>query len=275
MARPGLILVVLAARVASARAEIAVEGTVPFTAAELAFQLALRGATTNDIVVRMVAPAVVELRTAVGIQRVALRDARGTAAARLIALQLATLGVESELIAGPVERATPNGPSRWTFGIAAGGGRGIAALDFTLSAVRVDAVEGRGRWCWGASVAWLHGLARTPDGTYPVTADLFPVRVVAGLAIGPLQVVVGPELVAYSVGPVSGRWTAGAGGSARVRFVDRAAWSATASVDLDGFVHRVLVERAGVVSPPSPHMPFAATPHFTITAAVGLVWGRS
>jgi hypothetical protein len=279
MVRLGLIVVIaVTVRVGSgsAHAEVTVDAGVPFSAAELSSLLALRGAMTNDISVRAVSSTEVELATPVGRQRVYLGVARGTAAARLVALQLATLGGGPAQIAGPpLALAAPALEPDWAFGIAGGGGHGVAAIDFALTAVRIDAITGRGRWRWGATAAWLHGLAKTPDGIAPATADLYPLRAVAGLAIGRVQVVAGPALVAYRVTAASSGLSTGAGGSVRLRFAGDPGWSAVASVDLDGFVHRIIVERAGVATSAASHTPFAATPRVAITASLGLTWGRS
>jgi hypothetical protein len=263
MVRVALGLAIVAVAAHSARAGVAVDPDVPFSRAELGDALAARGAAPVDVAVSAVSPTAVELRTPVGRQRVELGDAHGPAAARLVALQLAAFQPPAFTVG-----AAPPAPQRdavWSIGAAVGGGAGTAAIDFSLFALRVDAIAARGPWRWGVSVEWLHGLARTPDGVAPADADLYPVRAVAGFALSDTVFVAGPEIVAYNVSSKAQGLTAGAGGGVRLRLVGGAGWHAVASADVDGFLHRVAVERN--------HMQFAATPRVALTAALGLVWG--
>jgi len=257
----GLAITAVAARVACA--DVTVAPGVPFTGAELTDALARRGAAPGDVAVSPVSPTAVELRTAVGRQRVELGEARGQAAARLVALQLAAFQPPA-FTAGPAPAAPPR-EAVWSLGAAVGGGAGTAAIDFSLVALRIDAIAARGPWRWGVSVEWLHGLAKTPDGMTPADADLYPVRAMIGIAVGDTVFVAGPEIVAYNVSSKAQGLTAGAGGGVRVRLVGGAGWHLVASADVDGFFHRVAVERN--------HMQFAATPRVAVTAALGLVWG--
>jgi hypothetical protein len=259
----GAMIVALAA--GSAHAEVLVRGGVPFTAFELEAALAVRGATVTDLLVYPVSRTVVELTTAAGNQRVDLGAARGPAAARLVALQLAPLGVELDVAPGVVRSAVVPGRGTWRLGVAAGGGRGVAAIDFALTVLRIDAVGGTGRWRWGGGVGWLHGLARTPDSTEPATADLGLLRAFAGVAIDRFEVIAGPELVPYRVTAASPGITVGAGAGVRARLGGGPRWQAIASVEADGFLHRVIVQRDGVQ--------FAATPRVALTAALGIAWG--
>jgi len=278
MARPalGCLLVLLAS---PARAGVAVDDGVPFTAPELTEALELRSAPTGEVTVHAIAPTIVELRTAIGRQRVDLGAARGAAAARLVALQLAPLGVEPQLTAsfgpglapGLVAAAPPPDAAprvaalpQWHLAVTAGGGRGTSALDFGLFALRADAVQHRGALRWGGSLGWLHGLARSPDAMDPATADFAIARLGAGLGSSTVELLAGPELVAYRATAASPGVTAGVGAAVRFHLIDGARWHAFASADLDAFRHRVQIDRAGVA--------FATTPRVALTAAIGVAW---
>ena len=265
MTRLALVLLLAMVRVAPAHAGIAVDAGVPFTVAELTTALALRGAPATDIVVRAVSPTLVELQTSVGRQRVELGAMHGTAAARLVALQLAPLGGDTALAARAELAAGGPGAPSWEIGVAGGGGRGVAALDFALTALRADAMQRSGAWRWGISAGWLHGLARSPDGRAPATADLYPLRAIAGVVAGRFELVAGPEVVAYRVTAASPGFAGGAGGAVRARFAAGPQWHSVASLDVEGFLHRVIVARDG--------MQFAATPRVAVTATLGVVWG--
>jgi hypothetical protein len=281
MAHLALWLAIVAAAAGAARAEVAVEPGVPFTASELASALALRGAAATDVVVVAVSPTAVELHTTVGGQRVELGAARGPAAARLVALQLARLQLATRGIAPEAagEAAVVAGAADpgWTLGLGAGGGHGAAAIDFALIALRADALHSRGSLRYGASVVWLHGFARSPDAgalaaagiAMPATpdvatADLGIVRAGIGLGHGGWSAVAGPELVGYRVSGASSGITAGIGGGVRARLAGAARWQAIAGAEIDVFRHRVIVARDTVE--------FAATPRVALTALVGLVW---
>lgn len=268
MGRVELSLIAVVAMCVPVHAGVAVEGDVPFTARELVAALELRGAAADTVAVRMVSPTSVDVRTSIGNQRVDLGTARGPSAARLVALQVAPLGPEPATSTAPMvvdtRVATPIRDPGWRLGLTTGGGHGSAALDFALVALRADATRGRGAWRWGASLGWLHGLARTPDRTDPATADLGIARAAAGIANDEVELMLGPELVAYRVTAASPGVTAGAGGSIRLRLAGGSHWQAIASADVDGFLHRVVITRSGV--------PFAGTPRVAFTAALGVAW---
>jgi hypothetical protein len=266
MPRLALILAVVAVTADPARAELVVDAGVPFTPAELAYALRLRGAAASDLVVRRVSPSVVELQTSIGRQRVALGAARGPDAARLVALQLARFGVESAPVTGapPPGVDAVSGPS-WTLGMSGGGGHGVAAIDFALTELRADATDRSGLWRWGLSAAWLHGIGKAPDQRNPASADLGPIRMFGGLGAAGIEVIAGPEFVAYRVTAADPGLMVGAGGGVRVRVAGGEQWHAIASADIDGFLHRVIVERGGVQ--------VAATPRVALTAALGVAWG--
>jgi hypothetical protein len=282
MAHVALCLAIAVATAGVAHAEVTVEPGVPFTASELASALALRGAAATDVVVAMVSPTAAELHTAVGGQRIELGAARGPAAARLVALQLAMLqlatrGISPEAAGAATAVAEAPADADWTLGLGAGGGHGAAAVDFALIALRADALHSRGSLRYGASVTWLHGLARSPDASAlaaagiampaapdVATADLGIARAAVGLGNRWLSMVAGPELVGYRVSRASPGMTAGIGGGVRARLVGAARWQAIAGADIDAFRHRVIVARDAIE--------FAATPRVALTALVGLVW---
>jgi hypothetical protein len=266
MASAGLGVVIVALVATRVCAEVVLRDGVPFTAAELTAALAVRGGPAAALTVRSVSPNAVEIATAIGRQRVELGDLTGSAAARLVALQVAPLRLERDSFAEspPVPMSGVSPVRGLRFGVAAGGGYSATSLGFALTAVRADATWARERWRWGASVAWMHGLARAIDPADPATADLGVVRGYAGIAMGPLELVGGPALAAYRVTASSPGLTFGAGGSARLVVVDGGRWRAIASAEVDLLRHRVVVERNGVA--------FAASPHVALTATVGVAW---
>lgn len=265
---PRLVVALLAvvAMAAPARAEVAVAPEVPFTASELVAALALRGAIVDQVTVRAVSATAIELDTPSGWQRVELGVARGPAAARLVALQLT---LSSALpVPAPAALAVhePAHEPDWTVDLAAGGGGGLSAHDFVLTAVRAEAIATLGPWRWGAGLGWLHGLARTGAGGVSVSSDLGALRAGFGVAAGRFAVLAGPALVGYGVAGASGV-AFGAGGELRVRLPGGAGWHTLVCAQLDGFFHRIMVEHDGV--------PLAATPSVALTAMFGIGWGGS
>lgn len=247
---------------------MAIEPGAPFTAPELTAALALRGAVAGDVTVRVVSATAVELTTATGSRRVELGTARGAEAARLVALQLVPLSLEPALPA-PFVRSTAAVPAEedhgWMFGVIAGAGRGVEGKDLGVTAVRADAMWARGVWRCGGSVGWLHEIEGSAPGAPGITAEFAVLRAACGGAIGPLELVAGPELVPYRMGGAASGMTVGAGISARVVLVARTSWQALATADLELFAHRLVIERAG--------MELAATPRAMLTAALGVAWG--
>jgi hypothetical protein len=252
---------------ATAVAELAVGPDVPFTAGELEAALVPRGIAVPDGTVALVAATTVELTTPAGRQHVELGPARGVAAARLVALHLAEPGDAVDLPAAELVAAAPPvavAPT-WRLSLVTGVGRGAAAIDFGLLAVRADATRAHGRWRYGASLGWLHGLAQAADPTRPVGADLGIARIAAGVALGRVEVVAGPALVVHRVsgsGSSGASW--GAGGSVRARLLGVDRWSVIATGDVDVLGHRVVVARDGAE--------FAATPRVAFTGALGVRW---
>jgi hypothetical protein len=156
--------------------------------------------------------------------------------------------------------AAPRAPD-WIVDLAVGGGRGMSAQDFALATVRADAIATLGPWCWGAGLEWLHGLAPALD---PIKADLGALRADLGVAAGRFRVLAGPALMGYRVAGASGV-AFGAGGELRVQLPGGAGWHTMAGAQLDGFFHRIFVERDGV--------PLASTPRVAVTAMFGIAWG--
>ncbi|MCW5802341.1 MAG: hypothetical protein KIT31_08140 [Deltaproteobacteria bacterium] len=96
-----------------------------------------------------------------------------------------------------------------------------------------------------------------------MTANVGVVRALACVGVGPVEVLAGPELVAYGIDRVS-RVSAGVAGSVRARIAAGGRWRVLASIDADLVQHRVEIARDG--------MPFAAIPRVALTGAVGLEW---
>jgi hypothetical protein len=251
---------------APARAEIAVAADVPFTARELTTALAVRDVPVDDVAVRAISRTVVELWTPIGHHRIDLGDAHGSAAARLVALQLAPLSLEA---APGAPFALPAPPvvhdHGWKYAFSAGGGRGIEDIDLGVAMLRGNMTWARGRWRCGGDLAWLHELPGSQDPSGDITADFVVVRAIAGLALGSVALVAGPELAPYRVtGAVSGV-TVGVGASLRMLFFAGDHWQALATLDLDVLRHRVVLERDGIE--------LAATPRIVVTTALGIAWG--
>jgi hypothetical protein len=252
----------------AARGDVAIEAGVPFTAPELTAALAMRGAPPpGDLTIRVVSPTAVELTTAVGVQRIDLGAARGEEAARLVALQLVPLSLEPGLPAPfALAAGSRTGDDHgWMFGITAGGGRGLEGADLGVAAVRAEAMWARAAWRCGVSVGWLHEIAGAEPGMAGITAEFAAIRGVAGIAVGPFELVAGPELVPYRIGGAASGITVGASGSVRVVLVARRSWQALATADIELFAHRLVFERDG--------MELATTPRAMITAALGVAWG--
>lgn len=268
VAHSALGVLTLVTGIAVARADVAVESGVPFSAADLTAALVLRGAPVADIVVRSLSPTVVELGTPLGRLQVDLGAARGPTAARLVALQLVPMSLELSL-APP--SALPPAPRTgedhgWMFGLTAGGGRGIEGTDLGVVAVRGDAMWASGSWRFGGSVGWLHEIRGADQGMPGVTADFAAIRAVGGVAVGPFELVAGPELAPYHMAGTPSGVTVGAGGSVRVLLLQsQNRGQAFATADLELFAHRLVVESGGVE--------LAATPRAMVTVAVGLAWG--
>lgn len=264
---PRLVVALLAgvAMAAPARAEVAVAPEVPFTASELVAALALRGAIADQVTVRAVSSTAVELDTPGGWQRIELGVSRGPAAARLVALQLTLSSALPVPAPAGLAVGEPVREPDWTLDLAAGGGGGLSAHDFALTAVRAEAIATLGPWRWGAGLGWLHGLARAAGG-FSASSDLGALRAGFGVAAGRFAVLAGPALVGYRAAGAAGV-AFGAGGELRVRLPGGAGWHTMVCAQLDGFFHRIMVEHDGV--------PLAATPRVALTAMFGIGWGGS
>jgi len=253
--------------VASARADVAIEDGVPFTAPELTAALSLRGVAAGEITVRVASPSAVELSTPVGRLRVELGAARGADAARLVALQLVPLSLEPAL---PAPFALVSGSQTvedhgWMFGITAGGGRGLEGRDLGVAAIRADAMWASGAWRCGGSVGWLHEIEGAAPGTPGITAEFAVIRTVGGAAVGPFELVAGPEFAPYRMGGAASGVTIGAAASVRIVIVARRSWQALATTDFDLFAHRLVIQRGG--------MELASTCSPRCAAIFGVAWG--
>jgi hypothetical protein len=269
MVRLALGLMIIALSVVSARparAEISVGDGVPFTEAELRNALAVREVDDgNVIIVRAVSASAIELKTGGGRQRIELGTTRGAQAARLVALHLAPRSLapalpDPTLIVSPM--APPPAVDRgWVIALSAGGGRGMESADLAFGVLRVDAISARGPWRWGFGMALFHGFERAIEARPPLQADLGALRLLGGIAAGPLELVAGPEIV-FPVGGTGPQAMLGAAGGLRVLLVGAARWQVIASADLDLFPEQVVVRDRGFA--------LAATPRFALAAALGV-----
>jgi hypothetical protein len=230
----------------------------------------------GDVTITLTAPTRVELRTPEGSQQVELGTARGPTAARLVALYLVETGSAIDLPAPAggvsamgvsamgIATVEARSPSSWHLDIASGIGHGAASIDLTMLSLHGEAIWRRGTLRWGGSLGWLHGLAKAADPTQPISADLGVVRAVAGLGVGRIEIIAGPELVAYRVGTTGSKLGFGAGGGVRAWIARIGRWRVIAGCDVDVFNRRVVAALDGVQ--------FAATPRVAISAMLGLRW---
>jgi hypothetical protein len=283
VARVCLALALLASSTAHAGPEVAAEA--PFTAEELGEALRARG-VDDDVRVAAVASDAVEVTTRDGAWRVELGDARGAAAARIVALHLA---VEPEApVAGPpaVAIAPPSGaesgpPStvavtraearraiadlpRWRVEGGVAWGAGVEAGDLPVRGMRLDVSRTDRRWRIAAGVGWLGGESQAPAGHQPLHADILVARVLAGVALGRFAIGAGPSagILGADGGGHAGGLTLGLAAEARVDWPVGDRFSLFLGVDADALQRRVVGRVDG--------MAFAASPRLAVSALVGV-----
>lgn len=311
-----------AAAPAAARAGVVVGEGVPFTEGELSAALAARDDGAPDEILVEVPPgpassgrgpgaadrgpaadrgtaaAAVLVTTPSGTWTIALGDARGPSAARLVALHLIDASdgatpvapppalAPSRVAAAPLETpptddlddppavaaVAPSKPvRRITF--AAGIGRGTGDVDLPAATWSAELTVAKGRWVGGGAF-WLQvaGPSEPRDVGERVMTAMGQLRALFGVRQGSFELVGGPHAGMMFFDEVPGsraRMMVGVGGAARYRIPLRPrGWSLQLSAGADGYRHRVVVEASGT--------PLASSPRVAYLFNVGLsgVLGR-
>ena len=280
-------LAALVVGVAAARGDVVVGQGAPFTAAELEDAIAARtGASTGDVAVEPAAGDVVRLVTPDGTWQIGVGDARGAAAARLVALHLvdrAALGTialppprvavapsrtplledltdEPEPATSPV---VPAGSSRW-LALRTGATRGTSSTD--LSGLLATLELGGERASWIAAAELGAQVSGTSSDAGDVRWVMPHVRVSGGRRVGAVELLGGVLLGRAFLANVPDRPAAtmvALGGSARTSWpIGRGRWRLVTGLGADAYHHRIVIRRLGVEE--------ASTPRFALTATVGL-----
>jgi hypothetical protein len=278
-----LVLCLLAA--ASARAGVVVQSGVPFTAAQLETAIAVRGGAGEgglDLEVSSGGPGRLVLVMAPGWSwEIQIGPASGAAAARVVALYVIELGADVVIRGAPADapsdaamlRATAGSapvpveaPDRYRLALLAMGSRGMDAGDFAWTGGAIELTH-LGPWIAGGGFSWQYGLPIERAPGQPISAELIRVRLVGGVALGPLELVAGGfagRLFVNSGSEVLGRWSTGVVGEARAALPVSSAWAIEIATDAELFRERIEV-RFGADS-------IGATPRTALGARIGLAW---
>lgn len=146
------------------------------------------------------------------------------------------------------------------------GSRGMDAGDFAWMGGAIE-VAHVGPWIAGGGVSWQSGLTIDRGPGKPVSAELLRVRVVGGVAFGPLELVAGGfagRLFVDTGTGVLGRWSTGLVGEARAVLPVSSGWAVELATNAELFRERIEV-RFG----PDP---IGATPRMALGARLGLAW---
>lgn len=247
-----------------AQAGVVVGEGVPFSAEDLERALAAR---TRDVAalaidVQAVAPDRLRVVGPNGRWDVELGEARGRAAARLVALNV--LGGDGGDIAAPARPGSR--PAReLALTVSGGASRGVGADDLAATVLAVDVTTG-GRWRIGAGLDWRAAIEATPTGADPVDGQTWLARALIGRGFGRAEVVAGPLVGRLQVDSTVGAtaWLSGAAVAVRAGWAIAPGWSMVVGAGGDVYRHRVEVRRAGQV--------VATTPRVALAATVGLRW---
>jgi len=275
-----------------ARAGVVVQPGVPFTAAQLEAAIVARGGPEEvglKIEVSSPSPGRLALVTPQGRWEIEIGAASGEPAARVVALHVIELAGEPAAIpaaapAAPGEAAAlpaavvRTATSRRTqdhYRLAAlgVGSRGTRAGDFTSLGGAIELTR-TGRWVAGGGIAWQHGLAIERAPGLPIAADLIRVRAVAGVALGPAELVAvgfaGRNIVDGGSGTIS-RWDTGLAAEVRAALPVSAAWSIVIAAGAELFRERIEVRFDTAVAQ-LPPTPVGATPRVALSGGLGLAW---
>ncbi len=250
-----------------AQAGVVVGEGVPFSAEDLERALAAR---TRDgaalaIDVQAIAPDRLRVIGPGGRWDVELGEARGRAAARLVALNvLGGDGGAGGDVAAPARAASR--PTRdLALTVSGGASRGVGADDLAATVLAVDVTTG-GRWRIGAGLEWRAAIEATPTGADPVDGQTWLARALIGRTIGRAELTAGPLVGRLRVDSTVGAaaWLAGATVAVRTSWTIAPGWAVVVGAGGDGYRHRIEVRRAGQV--------VATTPRVALAATVGLRW---
>lgn len=287
----GAALYLLAA--VSARAGVVVQPGVPFTAAQLEAAIVARGGleeTGLDIEVSSPSPERLALVTPQGRWEIEIGAASGDTAARVVALYVIELAGEAVVpaaaSAAPAEAAaipaaavrapiSPYAQDRYRLAALGVGSRGTRAGDFTSLGGAIELTR-TGRWIVGGGIAWQHGLAIERAPGVPIAADLIRVRAVAGVALGPAELVAvgfaGRNIVDGGTGTIS-RWDTGLATEVRAALPVSAAWAIVIAAGAELFRERIEVRLdVGTAVEPLPGTLIGATPRVALSGGIGLAW---
>ena len=283
----GVALCLLAA--VPARAGVVVQPGVPFSAAQLEAAIAARGGPEEaglKIEVSSPSPERLALVTPQGRWEIEIGAASGEAAARVVALHVIELVGEAAAVpaapAAPAEALPavavrisrlPRTQDHYRLAALGVGSRGTRAGDFTSLGGAIELTR-TGRWVAGAGIAWQHGLAIERAPGLPIAADLIRVRAVAGVALGPAELVAvgfaGRNIVDGGSGTIS-RWDTGLAAEVRAALPVSAAWSIVIAAGTELFRERIEVRFDTAVAQ-LPPTPVGATPRVALSGGLGLAW---
>jgi hypothetical protein len=266
---------------ASARAGVVVAPGVPFTASQLEAAIAVRGGPDEgrlDLEVSSSRPGrLVLLATPGGRWEIEIGPASGEAAARVVALYVVELGVDVVVPAVAAKVGTtrtaevsvpapPGARDDYRLALLGVASHGMNAGDFAWMGGAIELAH-IGPWIAGGGLSWQYGLTIDRAAGKPISAELIRVRVVGGVALGPLELVAGgfAGRLFVDVGDdVLGRWSTGLVGEARAVLPVSSAWAVEIATDAELFRERIEV-RFG----PDP---IGATPRTVLGARLGLAW---
>jgi hypothetical protein len=265
---------------ASARADVVVHPGVPFTAAELEAAIAVRseaGERRPDLEVSSVRPGQLVLVAAPGRSwEIEIGPASGVTAARVVALYVIELGVDVVIGDVPADAAplrttavASEAPARYRLALLGIGSRGLDAGDFAWAGGAIELTH-LGPWIAGGGFAWQHGLTIARAAGQPISAELIRARLVAGVALGPLELVAGGfagRLFVNSGSDMLGRWSTGLVGEARAALPVSSTWAIEIATDAELFRERIEVRFATD--------PIGATPRTALGARIGFAWAEA
>lgn len=282
---PAVGLLALVAGARPARAGVVVGEGVPFTAEELADAIEARtGDTVGDIAVEMSPGADLRLITPDGTWEVVVGEARGSAAARMVALHVVdqqALGALALPPAAPsptssfddleepsldIDTETPPPATRGPWAVlGAGIARGTASTDLAALVATIEIGGERERWL-GAGEIGVHVSRNStdagevhwamPHGRLSLGRRLGPVEILGGLLVGQMYFSNLPNRSSATMVAI--------GGHARVvQPIGRGRWQLVAGFGADVYQNRLVIRRAGMEEASTPRLSFNGTIGFS------------
>jgi hypothetical protein len=274
-----------------ARAGVVVQPGVPFMAAQLEAAIAARGGPEEaglDIEVSSPSPGRLTLVTPQGRWEIVIGVASGEAAARVVALHVielagaapavpaATSAAPAEAVALPTAAVristSPRTQEHYRLAALGVGSLGTRAGDLASLGGVIELTR-TGRWVAGGGIAWQHGVAIARAPGLPIAADLIRVRAVAGVALGPAELVgvgfAGRNIVDGGTGTIS-RWDTGLAAEVRAALRVSATWAIVIAAGAELFLDRIEVRLDS--GPFVPSTPIGATPRVALSGGIGLAW---